>query len=60
LDAAIHARKWRAGDDGAKRRKGNKVHLAVDTLEHFLALCVTTADEQDLAQVTELAKRVQE
>jgi transposase len=50
----------RAGYDGAKRRKGSKVHLAVDTLGHLLALCVTPADEQDRAQVSELAKRVQE
>ena len=50
----------RAGYDGAKRRKGSKVHLAVDTLGHLLALCVTAADEQDRAQVSVLAKRVQE
>ena len=50
----------RAGYDGAKRRKGNKVHLAVDTLGHLLALHVTAADQQDRAQVAELAKRVQE
>jgi len=50
----------RAGYDGAKRRKGSKVHLAVDTLGHLLALCVTAADKQDRAQVSELAKRVQE
>jgi transposase len=49
----------RAGYDGAKRRKGNKVHLAVDTLGHLLALCVTAADEQDRAKVSELAERVQ-
>jgi transposase len=49
----------RAGYDGAKRRKGSKVHLAVDTLGHLLALCVTAADEQDRAQVAELAERVQ-
>src|SRR5215510_3068476 len=49
----------RAGYDGAKRRKGNKVHLAVDTLGHLLALCVTAANEQDRAQVAELAARVQ-
>jgi transposase len=41
-------------------RKGSKVHLAVDTLGHLLALCVTAADEQDRAQVSELAKRMQE
>src|SRR5262249_816917 len=50
----------RAGYDGAKRRKGSKVHLAVDTLGHLLALCVTATDEQDRAQVSEPAKRAQE
>ena len=50
----------RAGDDGAKRRKGTKVHIAVDTLGHWLALPVTRADEQDRAQVGELAAQVQE
>ena len=49
----------RAGYDGAKRRRGSKVHLAVDTLGHLLALLVTPADEQDRAQVAELARRVQ-
>jgi transposase len=50
----------RAGYDGAKRRKGSKVHLAVDTLGHLLALHVTAADEQDRARVGELARAVQE
>src|SRR5438270_2907579 len=50
----------RAGYDGAKRRKGSKVHLAVDTLGHLLALRVTPANEQDRAQVGELAQAVQE
>jgi transposase len=50
----------RAGWDGAKRRKGTKVHLAVDTLGQFLALHITPADEQDRAQVAELAEAVQE
>ncbi len=50
----------RAGYDGAKRRKGSKVHIAVDTLGHLLALHVTAADEQDRAQVDELARQVQE
>jgi len=49
----------RAGYDGAKKRKGAKVHLAVDTLGHLLALHVTPANEQDRAQVAELAKAVQ-
>src|SRR3954447_6236117 len=50
----------RAGYDGAKRKKGSKVHAAVDTLGHLLTLHVTAADEQDRAQVEELAKAVQE
>src|SRR5262249_55235670 len=49
----------RAGYDGAKRRKGNKDHAAVDPLGHLLTLCVTPADEQDRARVAELAERVQ-
>jgi len=49
----------RAGYDGAKRKRGSKVHLAVDTLGHLLALHVTPADEQDRAQVKRLAKQVQ-
>lgn len=49
----------RAGYDGAKRRKGSKVHLAVDTLGHLLALLVTPADAQDRAQVAALAAQVQ-
>jgi transposase len=50
----------RAGYDGAKRRKGSKVHAAVDTLGHLLALHVTPADEQDRAQVGELARQVKQ
>jgi transposase len=50
----------RAGYDGAKRKKGSKVHAAVDTLGHLLALHVTPATEQDRAQVEELARSVQE
>lgn len=50
----------RAGYDGAKRRKGSKTHMAVDTLGHLLALHVTAADEQDRAQVGQLAQAVQQ
>lgn len=49
----------RAGYDGAKRRKGSKVHAVVDTLGHLLAVRVTAADEQDRAQVGALARQVQ-
>jgi transposase len=48
------------GYDGAKRRKGSKVHVAVDTLGHLLTLLVTPANEQDRAHVGELASRVQD
>jgi transposase len=49
----------RAGDDGSKRRKGSKLHLAVDTLGHLLALHVTPADAPDRDQVGVLAAAVQ-
>jgi transposase len=50
----------RAGFDGAKRRNGSKVHFAVDTLGHLLALHVTAANEQDRAQVATLCAQIQE
>jgi len=50
----------RAGYDGHKRRKGSKVHIAVDTLGHLLALRVTSADQQERAQVGALARQVQQ
>lgn len=50
----------RARYDGAKRKKGNKVHMAVDTLGNLLAIHVTAANEQDRQQVGILAKAVQE
>ena len=49
----------RAGFDGHKKRKGSKVHAAVDTLGHLLALKVTAANEQDRAQVAGLTQAVQ-
>jgi transposase len=50
----------RAGYDGHKRRKGSKVHLAVDTLGQLLAILVTPADQQDRAQVAALAEQIQQ
>src|SRR6187399_1515936 len=50
----------RAGYDGYKRRKGSKVHIAVDTLGHLLALKVTAANEQERGQVAELTQKLQE
>ncbi|OAI75231.1 transposase, partial [Ralstonia solanacearum] len=50
----------RAGYDGYKRKRGSKVHMAVDTLGHLLAVHVTPANEQERAQVEELARQVQQ
>jgi transposase len=50
----------RAGFDGHKKKKGSKIHAAVDTLGNLLALTVTPANENERSQVQELATRVQE
>src|SRR4051812_12684802 len=50
----------RAGYDGYKRRRGSKVHMAVDTLGLLLALRVTAASDQERAQVFDLAADVQD
>ncbi len=50
----------RAGYDGYKRKRGSKVHMAVDTLGHLLAVHVTPADEQERAQVQRLCEDVQQ
>ena len=47
----------RAGFDGHKKTKGSKVHVAVDTLGHLLAVLVTPANEQERAQVAALAQQ---
>ncbi|GAB3431459.1 hypothetical protein GCM10027395_20880 [Giesbergeria sinuosa] len=49
----------RAGYDRYKCRRGSKVHMAVDTLRHLLALHVTPAHEQERAQVQVLCEAVQ-
>ena len=41
-------------------KKGSKVHVAVDTPGHLLAVLVNPANEQERVQVGELAKQVQE
>lgn len=48
------------GYDGAKKRKGSKVHVAVDTLDHLLPLKVPPANEQDSAQVAATSEAKQE
>jgi transposase len=50
----------RAGYDGAKRKKGSKLHLAVDTLGYLLALHVTPASAGDRAEVGRMAEAAQE
>ncbi len=49
----------RGGYDGAKRRKGAKLHAAVATPGDLLALHATPADAQDREQVARLAAAVQ-
>lgn len=50
----------RAGYDGAKRKKGSKLHMAVDTLGHLLALHVTPANRDDRAETGPLAEALQQ
>jgi transposase len=49
----------RGGYDGGKRKKGSKLHLAVDTLGNLLALPVTSASTDDRAAINPLTKTVQ-
>jgi transposase len=49
----------RGGYDGAKRKKGSKLHLAVDTLGNLLALHVTPASIDERVEVGRLTKTVQ-
>jgi transposase len=49
----------RAGYDGHKKRQGSKVHIAVDTLGHLLALKVTPANHNDRTQVEALSRELQ-
>jgi transposase len=50
----------RAGYSGHKRRKGSKVHVAVDTLGHLLALTVTAANADERTQLSALAEQIQD
>ncbi|MCF2135368.1 MULTISPECIES: IS5 family transposase [Mycetohabitans] len=49
----------RAGYDGHKRKRGSKVHMAVDTLGLLLTVHITPANEQERTQVAEFARQVQ-
>jgi hypothetical protein len=48
-----------AGYDGHKRKRGSKVHAAVDTLDHLLSLYVTPGSTEDRSEVATLAKTIQ-
>ena len=50
----------RGGYDGHKGKKGSKVHAAVDTLGHLLALRVSPANEDDREEVKKLSEEIQE
>lgn len=50
----------RGGYDGHKGKKGSKVHAAVDTLGHLLALRVSPANEDDRKQVDKLCEQIRE
>jgi transposase len=49
----------RSCHDGYKRKRGSKVHMAVDTLGHRQVVHVTPANEQKRTQVSELCEAVQ-
>src|ERR671923_158177 len=50
----------RAGYDGHKKKRGSKIHIAVDTLGHLLTVLVTPADHQERDFAFALAEEVQE
>jgi len=50
----------RGGYDGHKGKKGSKVHAAVDTLGHLLALRVSPANEDDRKQVEKVSEQIQQ
>ena len=50
----------RSGYDGHKRKKGSKIHVAVDTLGHLLALRVSPANKDDRREVEKLSEEIQE
>ena len=50
----------RAGYNGAKRKRGSKLHMALGTLGHLLALHVIPASADDRAEVGRLVAAVQD
>jgi transposase len=49
----------RGGYDGHKGKKGSKVHAAVDTLGHLLALRVSPVNEDDRKEAGKLSEEIQ-
>src|SRR3954453_4964483 len=49
----------RGGYDGHKGKKGSKVHAAVGTLGHLLALRVSPANEDDRQEERKLSEEIQ-
>ena len=49
----------RGGYDGHNNKKGSKVHAAVDTLGHLLALRVGPANEDDRKELEKLSEEIQ-
>ncbi|MDQ3509515.1 MAG: IS5 family transposase [Actinomycetota bacterium] len=50
----------RGGYDGHKAKKGSKIHAAVDTLGHLLALRVSPANEDERGEVEALSEEMQQ
>ena len=50
----------RAGYDAGKKKKGTKIHIAVDTLGNLLTLLVTPANAQDRDSVGALTRDLQD
>jgi transposase len=50
----------RSAFNGHKHKKGSKIHMAVDTLGHLLALTVTAANQDERTQIQALCRKVQE
>lgn len=50
----------RAGYDGHKKKRGSKVHIAVDTLGNLLDVVISKGNEQERSQVAELTEYLQE
>lgn len=48
-----------SGYDGYKRKRGSKVHMAVDTLGRRLAVHMTLVNERELAQTLKFREAVQ-